>query len=60
VATIYGVALANMFMLPMSARLKSLISKQSKMREILIEGLVSIAQGDNPRQIEARLQGYLT
>jgi chemotaxis protein MotA len=59
VATIYGVALANMFMLPMSARLKSLISKQSQMREILIEGLVSIAQGDNPRQIEARLQGYL-
>ena len=59
VATIYGVALANLFMLPMSARLKSLISKQSQMREILIEGLVSIAQGDNPRQIEARLQGYL-
>jgi chemotaxis protein MotA len=53
------VALANMFMLPMSARLKSLINKQSQMREILIEGLVSIAQGDNPRQIEARLQGYL-
>jgi chemotaxis protein MotA len=59
VATIYGVALANMFMLPMSARLKSLINKQSQMREILIEGLVSIAQGDNPRQIEARLQGYV-
>ena len=59
VATIYGVALANMFMLPMAARLKGLISKQSQMREILIEGLVSIAQGDNPRQIEARLQGYL-
>jgi chemotaxis protein MotA len=60
VGTIYGVALPHRFMLPMSARLKSLISKQSKMREILIEGLVSIAQGDNPRQIEARLQGYLT
>jgi chemotaxis protein MotA len=59
VATIYGVALANMFMLPMAARLKGLINKQSQMREILIEGLVSIAQGDNPRQIEARLQGYL-
>ncbi|GAB2532929.1 flagellar motor protein [Rhodanobacter koreensis] len=59
VATIYGVALANMFMLPMAARLKGLIGKQSQMREILIEGLVSIAQGDNPRQIEARLQGYL-
>jgi chemotaxis protein MotA len=59
VATIYGVALANMFMLPMAARLKGLIGKQTQMREILIEGLVSIAQGENPRQIEARLQGYL-
>ncbi|MFC5580286.1 flagellar motor protein [Rhodanobacter terrae] len=59
VATIYGVALANMFMLPMSARLKGLVGKQTRMREILIEGLVSIAQGDNPRQIEARLQGYV-
>jgi chemotaxis protein MotA len=59
VATIYGVALANLFMLPMAARLKGLISKQTQMREILIEGLVSIAQGDNPRQIEARLQGYV-
>jgi chemotaxis protein MotA len=59
VATIYGVALANMFMLPMAARLKGLIGKQTQMREILIEGLVSIAQGDNPRQIEARLQGYV-
>jgi len=59
VATIYGVALANLFMLPMAARLKGLINKQTRMREILIEGLVSIAQGDNPRQIESRLQGYV-
>lgn len=60
VATIYGVALANMFMLPMAARLKGLISKQTQMREILVEGLVSIAKGENPRQIEAKLQGYLS
>ncbi|TBR37216.1 MULTISPECIES: flagellar motor protein [Dyella] len=59
VATIYGVAIANMLMLPMANRLKSLIHKQVKMREIIIEGLVSIARGDNPRQIESRLQGYL-
>ncbi|MEI7035961.1 flagellar motor protein [Fulvimonas yonginensis] len=59
VATIYGVALANLLMLPMSARLKSLVRRQTQMREIFIEGLVSIAQGDNPRQIEAKLQGYL-
>ncbi|BFI97059.1 MAG: flagellar motor protein [Rhodanobacter sp.] len=60
VSTIYGVGLANLFMLPMAARLKSMVHKQTKMREILIEGLVSIAQGDNPRQIEARLQGYVS
>lgn len=60
VATIYGVALANMFMLPMAARLKGLIGQQTRMREILIEGLVSIAKGDNPRQIESTLQGYLS
>ncbi|HET6552443.1 MAG TPA: flagellar motor protein [Dyella sp.] len=59
VATIYGVALANLLMLPMSARLKGLIHKQTQMREILIEGLVAIAEGANPRQIEAKLQGYL-
>jgi chemotaxis protein MotA len=44
----------------MAARLKTLIGKESRMREILIEGLVSIAEGDNPRQIESKLQGYLT
>jgi len=59
VATIYGVGLANLLMLPMASRLKALVHKQTQMRVILIEGLVAIAQGDNPRQIEARLQGYL-
>jgi chemotaxis protein MotA len=46
-------------LLPIGARLKSLINKQTQVREILIEGLISIAQGDNPRQIESKLQGYL-
>jgi chemotaxis protein MotA len=59
VATIYGVALANLLMLPMASRLKGLVHKQTQMREILVEGLVSIAEGANPRQIEAKLQGYL-
>jgi chemotaxis protein MotA len=59
VATIYGVALANLLMLPMASRLKALVHKQTQMREILVEGLVSIAEGSNPRQIEAKLQGYL-
>lgn len=58
VATIYGVGLANLLMLPMAARLKGMIHRQTQMREILIEGLVAIAEGENPRQIEAKLQGF--
>ncbi len=59
VATIYGIRLANLLMLPIAARLKALIHRQTQAREIVVEGLVSIAQGDNPRQIENKLQGYL-
>ena len=58
-ATIYGIASANLFFLPLAAKLKSSIKSQSQTREIVIEGLIAIAQGENPRNIEAKLQGYL-
>lgn len=59
VATIYGIGAANLFFLPMGNKLKSVIKRQVQAREILIEGLVSIANGENPRNIESKLQGYL-
>lgn len=59
VATIYGISLANLLLLPIGSRLKSVIHKQTQVREIIVEGLVAIAKGDNPRQIESKLQGYL-
>jgi len=59
VATIYGVALANLFFLPVSSKLKSLIDHRSRIQMMLIEGLISVADGDNPRNIESRLQAYL-
>jgi chemotaxis protein MotA len=58
-ATIYGVALANLFFLPLSAKLKVTIRSQTQVREMVIEGMISIAQGENPRSIESKLQGYL-
>ena len=58
-ATIYGVASANLFFLPLSNKLKGVIQKQAHSRELFVEGLVSIARGDNPRNIEARLSAYL-
>jgi chemotaxis protein MotA len=59
VATIYGVGSANLFFLPMASKLKYLIEQEVVMREMLIEGLVSIANGENPRVIESKLQGYI-
>ncbi len=59
VATIYGVAFANLFFLPMANKLKGLIHNQTQFREMIIEGVVAIAEGENPRNIETKLQGYL-
>ena len=59
VATIYGVGLANIFFLPLGNKLKSQIHKQSKFREMIIEGIIAIAEGENPRNIETKLKGYM-
>ncbi|EGL53403.1 flagellar motor component [Methylophaga aminisulfidivorans MP] len=59
VATIYGVGLANLLFLPIGNKLKALINKRSRLQMMLIEGLIGVADGDNPRNIESRLQAYL-
>jgi chemotaxis protein MotA len=59
VATIYGVGLANLFLLPFANKLKSLVRREVQFRELVIEGIVAIAEGENPRNIEAKLQGFL-
>ncbi len=59
VATIYGVGLANLVYLPIAGKLKYYIARMVATREMVIDGLVGIAVGDNPRIIESRLRGYL-
>jgi chemotaxis protein MotA len=59
VATIYGVGLANLVFLPMANKLKTITDAQAKYREMIIDGLVCIAEGENPRNIDAKLRGYL-
>ena len=58
VATIYGVASANLVLLPMASKLKAIALRQSLYREMLLEGILSIAEGENPRAIELKLQGF--
>ncbi|MCX7166903.1 MAG: flagellar motor protein [Rhodocyclales bacterium] len=58
VATIYGVGAANLIFLPIAKKLMANIARVVTLREMLVDGLVGIANGDNPRIIESRLQGY--
>jgi len=59
VATIYGVGSANLIFLPAAKKLLAHISRLASHRQIYIDGLVAIAEGENPRIIENKLQGYL-
>lgn len=59
VATIYGVGAANLFFLPFSNKIKTMIGREIIRRQMAVEGLVSIANGENPRQIEAKLRGFI-
>lgn len=59
VATIYGVGLANLVFLPIANKLKAYIGRQLVEKEMVLDGLMGIAVGDNPRIIESRLQGYV-
>ncbi len=58
VATIYGVGLANLIFLPVANKLKLLVKQRSMYYEMIIEGLVAIAEGENPTNIQSRLEGY--
>lgn len=58
VATIYGVSFANLLLLPISNKLRSVAMRQSRYRELILEGILSIAEGENPRSIELKLQGF--
>jgi len=59
VATIYGVGSANLLFLPFANKLKGVINAQTRYQEMIMEGVISIAEGENPRNIETKLQGYI-
>ena len=58
VATIYGVGSANVFFLPAAGKLKIRHRKEQLLREMAVEGVVSILEGINPRMLETKLRGF--
>lgn len=58
VATVYGVGFANLFLLPIGMKLRSAVRNLSLEKELVIDGLVAIAEGENPKLIDVRLEVY--
>ncbi len=59
VATIYGVALANICLLPMAGKLRLRRRQEDLHRELMLEGVIGILEGMNPRMLQSKLSGYL-
>jgi chemotaxis protein MotA len=59
VATIYGVGCANLFFLPAAGKLKIRLREEQILREMTLEGVISILEGMNTRMLETKLRGYL-
>jgi chemotaxis protein MotA len=59
VATVYGVASANIFFLPAASKLKARANDKVRTRELMLEGILGIAEGINQKLIKIKLEAYL-
>lgn len=60
VATVYGIGLANLVLLPIANKIKFKIKQESLLKEMLIEGFIGLSEGENPRLLSEKLEGYLS
>ena len=59
VATIYGVGIANLLFLPLAGKMRLRVREDYLRREMMLEGVISILEGMNPRMLEVKLTGFL-
>lgn len=59
IATLYGVGSANLIFLPISNRLKGMAEEEVLYREMIVEGVLALQAGDNPRMLAERLDTFL-
>ena len=59
VATIYGIASANLFFIPLGNKIKRKIRRQVEIKTMILEGAISIMTGMNPIIIEEKLRSYV-
>jgi chemotaxis protein MotA len=59
IATFYGISFANLIFLPISFKLKQNSQQEVLLREVMLEGILAISAGDNPRIVEEKLKAFL-
>jgi chemotaxis protein MotA len=59
ITTFYGVILANLVFLPIAGKLKTRSSQELMLKQLIINGILSIQSGDNPRVLEQKLHSYI-
>ncbi len=59
VATVYGVGIANLLLLPIANKLRTMVHHDRRVREMVMEGALAIQEGQNPRVVEDRLRVFL-
>ena len=57
--TLYGAVLANLVFIPVASKLEDRDAGETLVKEVMIEGILSIQSGDNPRILEEKLLSYL-
>jgi chemotaxis protein MotA len=58
VATVYGVGSANLFFLPAANKLRARAHRATQIKELMLEGVVAIVEGLNPKLIRTKLEAY--
>ncbi|MBU1863373.1 MAG: motility protein A [Candidatus Omnitrophica bacterium] len=60
VTTFYGAVMANLFFIPLAGKLKNRGEQESLLKELMIDGIMSIHSGDNPRVVQEKLKSFLS
>jgi len=60
ITTFYGALMANLIFLPIAGKLRSRTQNEMLIKEVIIEGILSIQSGDNPRIVEQKLKAFIS
>src|SRR5215207_2130380 len=58
-ATLYGIFFANAFFLPVASKLKVKSAEEAHLKQLVVEGVLAVQSGDNPRVVREKLDAYL-